>query len=35
MKEDYERTRRDIRAAVIFGIIAATLELGLVIYFLR
>jgi hypothetical protein len=35
MKEDPERTRRDIRTAFIFGIIAATLELGALIYFFR
>jgi hypothetical protein len=35
MKEDEERTRRDIRAAFIFGIVAATLELGALIYFFR
>jgi hypothetical protein len=35
MKEDPERTRRDIRAALIFGIVAATLELGALIWFFR
>jgi hypothetical protein len=35
MKEDPERTRRDIRAALIFGIIAATLEFGALIWFFR
>jgi hypothetical protein len=35
MKEDPDRTRRDIRTAFIFGIIAATLELGALIYFFR
>jgi hypothetical protein len=35
MKEDHDQTRRDIRAAVIFGIIAATLELGALLYFFR
>jgi len=35
MKEDPERTRRDIRTAFIFGIIAATLELGALLYFFR
>ena len=35
MKEDPERTRRDLRAAIIFGIVAATLELGALIYFFR
>lgn len=35
MKEDPERNRRDIRAAIIFGIVAATLELGALIWFFR
>jgi hypothetical protein len=35
MKEDRERTRRDIRAALIFGVVAAALELGALIYFFR
>jgi hypothetical protein len=35
VKEDTSRTRRDIRAAVIFGVIAATIELGVLIYFFR
>jgi hypothetical protein len=34
-REDRERTRRDIRAALIFGIVAATLELGALLYFFR
>jgi hypothetical protein len=29
------RTRRDLRAALIFGIVAATLELGALLYFFR
>jgi hypothetical protein len=33
--EDPRRTRRDIRAALIFGIVAATLELGALLYFFR
>jgi hypothetical protein len=33
MKEDPQRTRRDIRAAIIFGVVAATLELGVLLYF--
>lgn len=33
MKEDTQRTRRDIRAAIIFGCVAAALELGAIIYF--
>lgn len=35
MKEDTTQTRRDIRAAVIFGVIAATIELGVLVYFFR
>ncbi len=31
--EDPERTRRDIRAAVRFGVIAATIELLVLLYF--
>ena len=33
--EDTSRTRRDIRAAIIFGVIAATVELGVLFYFFR
>ena len=32
--EDPGQTRRDIRAAVRFGIIAATLELAVLLYFM-
>jgi len=35
VKEDHARTRRDIRAASAFGVVAATLELGALLYFLR
>jgi hypothetical protein len=35
VKEDPQRTRRDIRTAFIFGIVAATLELGALIWFFR
>jgi hypothetical protein len=35
MKEDPERTRRDLRAALLFGIVAAALELGALWYFFR
>lgn len=35
MKEDVAQTRRDIRTAVIFGVVAATIELGVLIYFFR
>jgi hypothetical protein len=34
-KEDQQRTRRDLRAALIFGVVAATVELGLLLYFFR
>ena len=32
-EEDSTQTKRDLRAALIFGIVAATIELGLLIYF--
>ncbi|MEO6527762.1 MAG: hypothetical protein ABIP93_14160 [Gemmatimonadaceae bacterium] len=35
VKEDQQQTRRDLRAAVIFGIVAATLELAALAYFFR
>lgn len=35
MREDQDRTRKDIRAAIIFGVIAATLELAALLYFMR
>ena len=35
MTEEHDRTRKDIRAAVIFGIVAATLEMGVLLYFFR
>lgn len=35
MKENPERTRKDIRLALIFGIVAATLEMGALLYFMR
>jgi hypothetical protein len=34
-KEDHAQTRRDIRAALIFGVIAATLELAALLWFFR
>ena len=34
-KEDQQQTRRDIRAAVIFGVVAATIELAVLLYFFR
>ena len=33
-REDQARTKRDIRAAVIFGVVAATIEMGVLLYFL-
>jgi hypothetical protein len=34
LKEDERQTRRDIRAALVFGIVAATIELGVILYFI-
>jgi hypothetical protein len=34
-REDERQTRRDVRAALIFGIVAATIELGVILYFMR
>lgn len=34
-EEDHRQTRRDLRVAIIFGIMAASLELGVLIYFFR
>ena len=34
LKEDQRQTRRDLRAALVFGIVAATIELGVIVYFL-
>jgi hypothetical protein len=33
MKEDQNQTRRDIRAAIIFGVVAATIEMAVLLYF--
>jgi hypothetical protein len=33
MKEDQDQTRRDIRAAIIFGVVAATIEMAVLLYF--
>jgi hypothetical protein len=33
MKEDQNQTRRDIRAAIIFGVVAATIEMVVLLYF--
>ena len=35
MKENRDHTRRDLRAALIFGLVAAALELGALLYFFR
>lgn len=35
MSDEQRRTTRDLRAAVIFGIIAATLEFAALLYFFR
>ena len=34
-REDERQTRRDLRAALVFGIVAATIELGVILYFFR
>jgi hypothetical protein len=34
-KEDQQRTGRDLRTALIFGVVAATIELALLLYFFR
>ena len=34
-QDDQQQARRDIRAAIIFGIVAASLELGALLYFFR
>jgi hypothetical protein len=35
MKEDPDRTRKDLRAALIFGIVAATVEIAVLLWFFR
>ena len=35
LKEDERQTRRDLRAALIFGVVAATIELLALLYFFR
>lgn len=32
-REDPAQTKRDIRAAIIFGVVAATVEMGVLLYF--
>ena len=34
-EEDPKQTKRDLRAALIFGVVAATLELAALLYFFR
>ena len=34
LQEDQAQTRRDLRAAIIFGIVAAAIELGAILYFI-
>jgi hypothetical protein len=34
-KEDQRQTRRDLRAALVFGVVAAAIELGVILYFFR
>ena len=34
-KEDQQQTRGDLRAALVFGIVAAAIELGAILYFFR
>jgi hypothetical protein len=33
-REDQTQTKRDIRAALAFGVVAATLEMAVLLYFL-
>ena len=33
LEVDERQTRRDLRAALIFGVVAATIELGALLYF--
>jgi hypothetical protein len=35
LKEDERQTRRDLRAALIFGVVAAMIELAALLYFFR
>lgn len=35
MKEDYRRTRKDLKLALVFGVVMATIEMALLLYFLR
>jgi hypothetical protein len=33
LEEDQRQTRRDLRAAIVFGFVAATIELAALVYF--
>ena len=33
-REDQARTKRDIKTALIFGVVAATIEMAVLLYFL-
>jgi hypothetical protein len=35
MSEDQKRTIRHLRAAIIFGVVLATLEFAVILYFMR
>jgi hypothetical protein len=35
MTDESKQTRRDIRTALIFGVVAATLEMAALLYFFR
>jgi hypothetical protein len=35
MTDESKQTRRDIRRAIIFGVVAATLEMAVLLYFFR
>jgi hypothetical protein len=35
MNDEQRQERRDLRAAIIFGVVAASLELALLVYFFR
>ena len=34
-QEDQRQTRRDLRTALIFGVVAATIEIAVLLYFFR
>lgn len=35
MTDEERRTARDIKTAIVFGIVAATIEIGVLLYFFR